>query len=254
MTSVQSKEEKNYWEKWIKTRDSQAGNMLVKKYMPLVNYHVQRIGVGLPRNIHKEELKSLGLIGLYDALEKFDYGRDLKFDTYASFRIRGAILDGLRKEDWLSRSARERAKKIEQTVERLEQHYLRNVSAREVASEIGMTEEEVVQTMNEGFFANILSIEEQPKEYEDGEQHSYTIKDEKTLSPEEQLLKEEYYKELIQVIEHLNEKEQLVISLFYKEELTFTEIGYILGLSTSRISQIHSKALFKLRKILDKMV
>ncbi|RBN40028.1 FliA/WhiG family RNA polymerase sigma factor, partial [Priestia megaterium] len=94
MESIQEVEEHKIWQEWIETRDSHAGNMLVKKYMPLVNYHVQRISVGLPKNIHKEELRSLGLIGLYDALEKFDYGRDLKFDTYASFRIRGAIIDG----------------------------------------------------------------------------------------------------------------------------------------------------------------
>jgi RNA polymerase sigma factor for flagellar operon FliA len=107
--------------------------------------------------------------------------------------------------------------------------------------------------MNEGFLANVLSMEEQPKEYEDGEQ-KYTIKDEKTLSPEEELINDERYQELAEVIEQLNEKEQLVVSLFYKEELTFTEIAQLLGLSTSRISQIHSKALFKMRTSLSKII
>ncbi|MQR88738.1 FliA/WhiG family RNA polymerase sigma factor [Bacillus megaterium] len=253
MKSIQEVEERKIWQEWIETRDSHAGNMLVKKYMPLVNYHVQRISVGLPKNIHKEELRSLGLIGLYDALEKFDYGRDLKFDTYASFRIRGAIIDGLRKEDWLSRSAREKTKRIEQATEALEQRYLRRVAPSEVAKEVGMTEADVVHTMNEGFLAHVLSMEEQPKEYEDGEQ-KYTIKDEKTLSPEEELINDERYQELAEVIEQLNEKEQLVVSLFYKEELTFTEIAQLLGLSTSRISQIHSKALFKMRTSLSKII
>ncbi|MDT2045816.1 FliA/WhiG family RNA polymerase sigma factor [Priestia aryabhattai] len=254
MTSVNVMDEKKRWEKWSKQRDEEAGNLLVKQYMPLVNYHVQRIGVGLPRNVHKEELKSLGLIGLYDALEKFDHERDLKFDTYASFRIRGAILDGLRKEDWLSRSAREKAKRVEHTIEKLEQRYLRNVTVQEIASEIKMTEEEVVHVMNEGFFANVLSIEEPIKEHDEGDHQSYAIRDERMITPEDHLLKEEYFAELVQIIEQLNEKEQLVISLFYKEELTFTEIGHILGLSTSRISQIHSKALFKLRNTLNKMM
>lgn len=94
-------DEQQYWEKWINSRDTEAGDMLVKKYMPLVSYHVQRISVGLPRNVSREDIKSLGLMGLLDALQKFDPTRDLKFDTYASFRVRGAILDGLRKEDWL---------------------------------------------------------------------------------------------------------------------------------------------------------
>lgn len=255
MTSVNVMDEKKRWEKWSKERDEEAGNLLVKQYMPLVNYHVQRIGVGLPRNVHKEELKSLGLMGLYDALEKFDHKRDLKFDTYASFRIRGAILDGLRKEDWLSRSAREKAKRVEHTIEKLEQHYLRNVTVQEIASEVKMTEEEVIHVMNEGFFANVLSIEEPIKEHHDeGDHQSYTIRDERMITPEDHLLKEEYFAELVRVIEKLNEKEQLVISLFYKEELTFTEIGHVLGLSTSRISQIHSKALFKLRNTLNKMM
>lgn len=99
MVQAITTEEQLIWEKWISSRDSDAGNLLVKKYMPLVSYHVQRISVGLPRNVSRDDLRSLGLMGLYDALEKFDHTRDLKFDTYASFRIRGAILDGLRKEE-----------------------------------------------------------------------------------------------------------------------------------------------------------
>jgi RNA polymerase sigma factor FliA len=123
-----------------------------------------------------------------------------------------------------------------------------------VADELGISEEEVISVMNEGFFANVLSIDEQPKDVEEKEHSAYSIKDEKTPNPEEYLLKEELYTELENVIKQLNEKEQLVISLFYKEELTLTEIGQILGLSTSRISQIHSKALFKLRGVLEKFI
>lgn len=103
-------EEQEYWNKWIHYRDHEACNALIHRYLPLVSYHVQRISVSLPKSVNKEDLKSIGMVGLYDALEKFDYTRDLKFETYASFRIRGAILDGLRKEDWLPRSSREKAK------------------------------------------------------------------------------------------------------------------------------------------------
>ncbi|MBM7701890.1 FliA/WhiG family RNA polymerase sigma factor [Metabacillus iocasae] len=251
---LSTSEEQQYWEQWIQSRDSHAGNMLVKKYLPLVNYHVQRIAVSLPKTINKDELKSLGLMGLYDALEKFDYERELKFDTYASFRVRGAILDGLRKEDWLSRSAREKSKKIDAAIEQLEQRYLRNVTPSEIAKEIGLTEEDVLQSINEGFFANVLSIEDQPRETDDSDHQTYAIKDEKALSPEEQVVKKETFKELVEVIQGLSEKEQLVLSLFYKEELTFTEIGHVLSLSTSRISQIHSKAIFKLRTTLNKVI
>ncbi|WMT17961.1 FliA/WhiG family RNA polymerase sigma factor [Parageobacillus toebii] len=251
MANVLTSEERKYWDRWIYHRDPQAGDKLVQTYMPLVHYHVQRIAASLPKTISKQELISLGLMGLYDALEKFDPSRDLKFDTYASFRIRGAIFDGLRKEDWLPRSVREKAKKIEETIEKLEQRYMRSVTAKEVADELGITEEEVYTAVNENFFANVLSFQHVITENKEEENALLAIRDEKTPSPEEEVLKQELYEKLAEVIQQLSEKEQLVISLFYKEELTFTEIGEILGLSTSRISQLHSKAIFKLRKILE---
>lgn len=252
MTQVSSSEDQVYWQRWIETRDSQAGDSLMRMYLPLVNYHVQRISVGLPKSVSKDDLLSLGMLGLYDALEKFDPTRDLKFDTYASFRIRGAIIDGLRKEDWLPRSSREKAKKIDSVIEKLEQKHMRTVTPKEIAEELGLTEEEVQQSVTEGFFANVLSIDEGPRDQDESQETAkFTIKDEKTPTPEEKLLKDELVEQLASVIEQLNDNEQLVVSLFYKEELTLTEIGNVMGLSTSRISQIHSKALFKMKKILD---
>jgi RNA polymerase sigma factor for flagellar operon FliA len=250
MSQPVKKEEDKYWDLWCKNHDSIAGDILVKKYMPLVDFHVQRIAVGLPRSVSKDDLKSLGLMGLLDALNKFDRSRDLKFDTYASFRIRGAILDGLRKEDWLPRGTRDKAKKIEAVYERLEQKYMRRVTAEEIATELHIQADDVYQTINENFFANLLSIDEQINDNEE-DQQSFVLKDDKSLSPDEQILKEEQLEELTQIITSLLEKEQLVLSLFYKDELTLTEIGEIMGLSTSRISQIHSKAIFKLRKLLE---
>ncbi len=186
-------------------------------------------------------------------LEKFDPKRDLKFDTYASFRVRGAILDGLRKEDWLPRNTRDRAKKMDAAIGKLEQKHLRNVTAEEVAEELNIPVEEVYTTMNEYFYANVLSMDESVKEH-DEDRPAFTIKDDKALLPEENVLKKEVIQEMGEIIAHLNEKEQLVISLFYQEELTLTEIGQIMNLSTSRISQIHSKCIFKLRKSLEKLI
>lgn len=256
MTQASSKEYLDQmWKKWINDRDTHAGDMLIRQYIPLVSYHVQRIAAGLPAAVSKDDLKSFGMMGLFDALEKFDYNRDLKFDTYASFRIRGAILDGLRKEDWLPRSVREKSKRIEAAVEKLEQKHMRNVTAKEIAEEVEMSEEEVEQIISESFFANILSIDEPHK---DGDDHKETmganIEDYRVISPEEQLVKEELIEELAEQIKNLNENEQMVVSLFYKEELTLTEIGKVLGLSTSRISQIHSKALYKLKQALTKIM
>jgi RNA polymerase sigma factor for flagellar operon FliA len=246
-------EEQITWDKWVQSRDSEAGNLLIKKYMPLVSYHVQRISVSLPKSVSRDDIKSLGMIGLYDALEKFDPQRDLKFDTYSSFRIRGAILDGLRKEDWLPRSTREKVKKIDAAAERLEQRLMRNATIEEIAQELNMDDNEVSATINEHFFANVLSIDEQPNDHEDREGQSFAIKDKTSELPEEKILKTEMISEMTAMISQLNEKEQLVLSLFYKDELTLTEIGQVMDLSTSRISQIHSKSIFKLRKWMEKV-
>ncbi|VEF48384.1 RNA polymerase sigma-D factor [Bacillus freudenreichii] len=245
-------DEYKHWERWREKRDSESGDHLVKKYMPLVTYHVQRVSVNLPQNVSREELKSLGIMGLLDALDKFDLSRKLKFDTYASFRIRGAIIDGLRKEDWLPRSTREKAKEIESVQNSLEQELMRHVSAEEIAQTMGVSDTEIVKTMNEYFFAQVFSINEYMAGEDDDENHSFTIKDDHTPSPEEQLIKNEWLEEMAEVITTLTENEQLVLSLFYEEELTLTEIGHVMQLSTSRISQIHSKALFKLRRQLMK--
>ncbi|MCK1996138.1 FliA/WhiG family RNA polymerase sigma factor [Psychrobacillus psychrodurans] len=250
MTNQDSTDEQLLWKSWTESKDPQAGDLLMKKYIPLVNYHVQRIGAGIPKNISKEELKSLGMMGLFDALNKFDYRRELKFDTYASFRVRGAIIDGLRKEDWLPRSSREKAKKLESKIEELEQKLMRHVSAEEIAEFVEMPVEDVYHTVQEHFFSNVLSIDEQLQESEDAENKSYVIRDDSQKTPEQQMVKRELIEDLANQIQQLNENEQLVLNLFYTEELTLTVIGEMLGLSTSRISQIHSKALFKLRKLL----
>ena len=253
MIDVQLVEEKKWWDLWLTSRDPDAGDLLVKRYTPLVSYHVQRLSVHMPKNVSRDELKSLGFLGLVDALTKFDPSRDLKFDTYASFRIRGAILDGLRKEDWLPRGTREKAKKIEAKIEELEQQFLRHVTAEEVANELDMSVEELQQIMAEYYTANILSMDDHIKDQEEMDGKGYDIKDDRISTPEEEVVKEELIQELSREIAGLSEKEKLVLSLFYQEELTLTEIGEILNLSTSRISQIHSKALFKLRNKLKKV-
>lgn len=253
MSKISTTDDQLYWQKWIDSRDSHAGDVLVQKYLPLVTFHVQRIAVTLPKSVNKDDLKSLGMFGLFDALEKFDPSRDLKFDTYASFRIRGAIIDGLRKEDWLSRSSREKSKKVDAAIEKLEQKLMRNATIEEIAEEVQMSENEVYQTLNEGFFANVLSMDDYQVD-EDSDKSAYSLKDHSTLTPEEHVVKKELLQQLSHVIEQLNEKEKLIISLFYKEDLTLTEIGQVMGLSTSRISQIHSKALFKLKDTLQKNI
>lgn len=251
MMQPTSKEEQQLWQRWVAERDPRAGDLLIKKYTPLVSYHVQRISTGLPKNVSRDELTSLGMMGLFDALNKFDLSRDLKFDTYASFRVRGAIIDGLRKEDWLPRSAREKAKKLESQIEMLEQQLQRHVTPEEIAKELGVDTDDVYQTMQEHFMSNILSMDEYSSEQDDSDGKSFVIRDDQIRTPEQEVVQAELLGDLVECIKDLNEKEQQVLSLFYTEELTLTEIGEMLNLSTSRISQIHSKALFKLRNLLS---
>lgn len=255
MTTDKSPLEEQLWENWLANHDRVAANELIINYMYLVNFHVERIASHLPKTVNKDDLKSFGLMGLYDALKKFDPSRDLKFDTYASFRIRGAIIDGLRKEDWLPRSIREKTKKVEQISEQLEQVYQRAPTSSEIANELNMTTLEVETYTKDSLFANILSIEEKPKSgFSDHKEGiGYSIADDASVSPDGHLLTKEVNKELATSIKTLNENEQMVISLFYNEELTLTEIGQVLELTTSRISQIHKKAIFKLRNTLAKI-
>ncbi len=246
-----SNDEQKHWQSWIAKRDPRAGDLLIKKYTPLVSYHVQRISTGLPKNVSRDELTSLGMMGLFDALNKFDISRDLKFDTYASFRVRGAIIDGLRKEDWLPRSAREKSKKLEAQIEMMEQQLKRHVTPEELAKNLDISVDEVYQTMQESFMSNVLSMDEHYQDQDDSDVKTVAIRDDHNRTPEQEIIRTELIDELAENILKLNEKEQQVLSLFYTEELTLTEIGEMLHLSTSRISQIHSKALFKLRKLLS---
>lgn len=256
MASCLSPQEQKLWDLWTLEQDDEAANQLVEKYDYLVSYHVQRISAHLPKSVSKDDVKSLGMFGLYDALKKFDRKRDLKFDTYASFRIRGSIMDGLRKEDWLPRSVRDKTKKIEQVAERLEQQLQRPATSEEVAQQLDMKASEVEEAIKDSLFANVLSMEEKPKDGKDDHKEGigYSIPDQQTQTPSQSVIQNENYEELQKEIQGLNEKEQMVISLFYHEELTLTEIGQIMELTTSRISQIHAKAIYKLKNALTDLI
>ncbi|RKQ37506.1 FliA/WhiG family RNA polymerase sigma factor [Oceanobacillus halophilus] len=255
MSKIHSPLEQELWNDWIEDNSNDAANELITNYMYLVNFHVERISIHLPNNVHKEDLKSLGLLGLYDALKKYDPSRDLKFDTYASIRVRGAIMDGLRKEDWLPRSMRGKVKKIEKSHQTLEQIYHRTPTAAEIAQDVGMTIQEVESTIKDSLFANVLSIEDKSKDSDkiDKEGIGYTIAGNKSVIPEAKIMQMELEGELTEAIKDLNENEQMVVSLFYFDELTLTEIGKVLNLTTSRISQIHKRAIVKLRETLLKI-
>lgn len=251
---MNSSYEQKLWKQWEKQGSDALINELIEYYMYLVNFHVDRISSNLPNNVSKDDIRSFGLLGLYDAINKFEMDRNLKFDTYASFRIKGAIIDGLRKEDWLPRTLREKTKRVERASQQLEQELQRLPTSLEISELVDMTEDEVESVVRDALFSNVLSIEEKPNngnEFNEG--IGYTIPDEDAFHPEHELLSEELNVELMEGIRKLNKNEQTVISLFYNEELTLTEIGHVLDLTTSRISQIHKNSIYKLKNILNKI-
>jgi RNA polymerase sigma factor FliA len=224
----------------------EARQALIEAYLPLVDYVSGRLAIGLPKNVSKDDLFSFGVMGLIDAVEKFDVDRGLQFETYASWRIRGAIIDGLRQGDWVPRSVREKAKKIEDAYQKLEQQYLRSVTDAEMSSFLDVSEKEFQQMLQEISVTTICSFDDPIKD-EESETRLALLVDEKAKNPEYKV-NEFFLKEsLARAIERLTEKERTVVSLFYYEELSLSEIAEVMSLSPSRISQLHSKAILRLR-------
>lgn len=246
-----SQEDLDNWSKWQDDNDPEAGNIIVAKYLPLVEFVVHRLAVNLPHSVHKDDLMSFGFNGLLDAIKKFDVSRGLQFETYATFRIRGAVIDGLRQSDWLPRSVRERARKIEEAYAILEQEKMRSVSEKEVAEYLGVTPEEVNQIIVDTSLSTVSSIDEPIYDEENHQTERVNmILNERAELPEAHIHQQFIKDTLTEVINRLPEKEKIVISLFYFEELNLTEIAEVLDLSTSRISQLHSKAMLRLKSSL----
>jgi RNA polymerase sigma factor for flagellar operon FliA len=234
------------WKQWKEFGLLEAKQSLIETYLPLVEYVANRLSIGLPKNVAKDDLSSLGVMGLIDAIEKFDYLRGLQFETYASWRIRGAIIDGLRQGDWVPRSVREKSKKIEEAYQKLEQQYLRSVTDNEISSYLQVSENDFRQMVQEIAITTICSIDDPIRE-EDSETRLSLLIDEKAKNPEYKV-NEFYLKETLEkAIERLTEKERTVVSLFYFDELSLSEIAEVMSLSPSRISQLHSKAILRLR-------
>jgi RNA polymerase sigma factor for flagellar operon FliA len=240
------------WMQWKEEGSTPAKQSLIEQYVPLVDFVSNRLAIGLPKNISKDDLSSYGIMGLIDAIEKFDYQRGLQFETYASWRIRGAIIDGLRQGDWVPRSVREKAKKVEEAYQKLEQKYLRSVTDNEISQYLNVSEDEFQQMVQEIAITTVCSIDEPIRE-EDSETRLSLLIDEKAKNPESQV-NEFFLKEtLAKAIERLTEKERTVVSLFYYEELSLSEIAEVMGLSPSRISQLHSKAILRLRGSISRL-
>lgn len=238
------------WTDYKRNGNPEARRQLIETHMKLVDYVAGRVAIGLPRNCSKDDLISYGAIGLIDAIEKFDFDRGLQFETYASWRIRGAIIDGLRQGDWVPRSVREKAKRLEEAYEKLEQQYMRSVTDKEMMEYLQVDERQFEQMVSDAAVTTVYSLED-PLKDDESETRMTVLVDDKAVKPESKV-DQLYQKEtLAKAIERLTEKEKIVISLFYYEDLALGEIAEVMQLTPSRISQLHSKAMLRLRAALS---
>lgn len=238
------------WVAYKERGDPQAREQIIVQYVHLVKYVSGRLAMGLPPHVDADDLYSYGIFGLINAVERFDHTRGIKFETYAITRIRGSILDGLRAMDWVPASLRQRAKEVEEAYWKLENRLGRSASDEEVAAEMGIEVDHFHRVLGDLGRSQILSLDEfWPMS--DGDDGEFTLRDlvgdEKAADPFASATMTELRDVLADAINKLPEKEKLVVSLYYYEGLTAKEISQAMNLSVSRISQLHSKALLRLR-------
>ena len=222
---------------------------VVVEYSPMVKYVANRIALRLPPHIEVEDLISVGVLGLIDAIEKYDPARGAKFKTYAEFRVRGAILDELRSMDWVPRSIRQKASQVDAVTQKLQAKFGRPPEDEEVAKELGVSLDQFFDTLNETRSMPVLSLDDLNIVKETGGQQSLLdcLAGKVDADPQVQFRLNELKEIIAKTIDTLPEKERLVISLYYYKELTMSEIGVVLNVTESRVSQIHSKTMFRLR-------
>jgi len=246
---LEEKTEEELWELYRKSQDPKIRDMFVKQYAPLVKYVAGKVAVGMPHNVDFDDLVGFGVFGLIDAINKFDPNKHVKFKTYAVTRIRGAIFDELRSIDWVPRSVRQKSREIEETIHHLEASLGRSATDQEIAKELGMNENEFQKTMMKISGTSILSLNDVWYTSDENDHISIvdSIESPRSLNPDNIVEKEEIKRVIVQAINELPEKEKKVLVLYYYEDLTLKEIGKVLEVTESRISQLHTKAILRLR-------
>ena len=238
------------WQEFKRTGDRGLRDRLILTYAPLVKYVAGRLGSGLPAHVEEGDLVSYGLLGLIGAIERFDPERDIKFETYAIARIKGSIIDELRSMDWVPRSVRARARDIERAIADLESRLTRAPTDEEIAAKLGITEEEFQDSLLEISRSSIAALYElwaSPGSSGDAVALIDTIEDPTAAEPQSAMAHTEVREALGEAISRLHEREKLVVTLYYYEELTLREIGEVLGVTESRVSQLHTKAILRLK-------
>ena len=242
---MKAKERENLWASYRKNPSSEIREQIILEYAPLVKIVAGRLSMYLGYNVEYDDLVGYGIFGLIDAIDKFNAQKDVKFETYASLRIRGSILDQIRKMDWIPRTVRQKQKKIESAIKKIEASTGRTASDEEIAEELKVSSDELLNWQSQLKITNMVSL----NEYVD--QGMEPVMDAKGnshfIQPEDAVAEDELKKMLGEALEILTEKERKVITLYYYEDLTLKEISYVLEVSESRISQLHTRALQKMR-------
>jgi RNA polymerase sigma factor, FliA/WhiG family len=238
------------WRRFKSNGDPQAREQLILHYAPLVKYVAGRVAMGLPPNIDPEDLHSYGIFGLMDALEKYEPDRGVKFETYAIARIRGAMFDGLREQDWVPRTVRQKARRLERAIADLEARLGRSATDEEICAALNLTPEEYADLLSEIRVTSIVSLDEwwaAENDDDKGISLGELIEDPNAEQLGAAIEAREVERLLGEVIEGLPERERLVVTLYYYEGLTLKEIGQVLGVTESRVSQLHTRAILRLR-------
>jgi RNA polymerase sigma factor FliA len=247
---VKAFELKELWRRYKNEGDDGARERLVVAYSPLVKFVAGRTGARLPSHVEQSDLISYGMVGLIEAMDNFEPERRIRFETFAMQRIRGAIIDELRSLDWVPRSVRARARDIEDANSKLENELGRTPTDAELAERLKMSEDELQEALMQIANSSILALEElwmTPDASGDKVSLLDTIEDERAPDPQAALDSSELKDRLGEAVQDLPERETLVIALYYFENLTLREIGEVLGVTESRVSQLHSKAVLRLR-------
>ncbi len=224
-------------------------NKLVESYLPLVRKVVARLKVGIPGDMEEQDLISLGVLGLIDALERFDGSRGVNFEAYAVRRIKGTIIDELRKSHWAPRAVVEKLNMLQNTAALLEQKYQREVTEREIARELGLSLTQVQEILDQVNYLSLTYLEELLME-DSGLQVKDMVRD-PSPTPEAAAEVNDLIARMTGALKLLPQRDRLLLTLYYYEELTLKEIGEIMGISESRVSQLHSRALLRLRSLLS---
>jgi RNA polymerase sigma factor for flagellar operon FliA len=249
-TNVKAIELRELWRRYKSEGDTRARERLVVAYSPLVKYVAGRTAAGLPPHVEEADLISYGLVGLISAIERFDLSREIKFETYAITRIKGAIIDELRSIDWVPRSVRARAREIERANAKLEHRLQRTPTDEEIAAEMGLALPEFHESLLAISHSSVAALDELWSVSDSsGDQVSLmdTIEDHNAPDPSGSLDMGDLKDRIAEAIAALPEREKLVIALYYYENLTLREIGEVLGVTESRVSQLHTKAVLRLR-------